>query len=234
MSPLPGSRGAANIRNLSQPALKALYKMSITGTDNVPRSGRVILAANHIGFLDGPVLFAASPRPVHLVAKSEVFVPPLDKVLRTAGQISLDYDSADRDGIAVALEVLEDGRALGIFPEAHRSLGNFASIRHGIAYLHSRTNAPIVPVAILGTRQTGMGKESVPRLRSPIVVAYGEPFSLMNENLVGDLDKRATLAGLGEAIRQRLADHVAQAVRTCGVALPTDAIAPPQPTTAGS
>lgn len=217
--PVPSARGAANGRNIGRLIFNSLYDLEVYGAKNVPKRGRLIVAANHLGFLDGPLLFSAAPRPIHLVAKSELFEPPLDRVLKGAGQIKLDYESADRDAVQTALRVLEDGRAVGIFPEAHRGRGDFARIRHGVAYLHSRTNAPIVPAAIFGTRLTGMGKNQLPKVRSQLAVAFGEPFTVP---ALGDIDSRATLAAMGESIRQRLADHVDACIARYDFELPDD------------
>ncbi len=216
---LPSSRGAANGRNIGRWLFRGVFRLTVIDEHYVPRHGRVMLAANHSGLLDGPLLFSASPRPMHLLAKQSIFVPPIDRVLSGTGQIPLDYESADRTAIELAMGVLSDGRALGIFPEAHRGVGDFARLRHGIAYLHSRSQAPIVPVALLGTRTTGMGKEGFPKPKSPLVVVFGEPFSVA---AVGDIDRRSTLAAMGEQIRQRLADHVEIAQRQTGLILPTD------------
>lgn len=217
--PVPSAKGAANGRNIGRLIFRGLYRFQVHGAEFVPHRGRLIFAANHLGFLDGPFLFSAAPRPMHLVAKSELFEPPLDKILRGAGQIELDYESADRDAVQRALGVLEAGRAIGIFPEAHRGRGDFARIRHGIAYLHSRTNAQIVPSAIFGTRLTGMGKNQLPKARSDLAVVFGEPFRVP---ALGDIDSRATLAAMGESIRQRLADHVRESTARHGYELPDD------------
>lgn len=216
---LPGAKGAANARNIGRLAFRGLYKLTVHGADLVPKRGRLIVAANHLGFLDGALLCSAAPRPIHVLAKSEMFVPPLDRLLNGAGQIPVDYESADRAAAARALAVLADERAIGIFPEAHRGIGNVARIRHGIAYLQTRSHAPIVPVALLGTRATGMSKNWVPPARAQLTVVFGEPFV---PQAPGDLDTRAALASVGEGIRQRLADHVQAAVQRTGTALPED------------
>lgn len=217
---VPSARGAANGRNVGRLLFRTLYRLDVIGAKTVPRRGRLIVAANHIGFLDGPLLFSAAPRPLHVVAKSELFDPPFDKVLSGVGQIPLDYESPDRAAVQEALAVLEDGRALGIFPEAHRGRGDFSRIRHGIAYLHSRTNAPIVPTAIFGTRLTGMTKNQLPKARSELTVVFGEPFRV---EALGDIDSRATLAAMGESIRQHLADHLVASRDRYGLSLPQDA-----------
>ncbi len=216
---VPSAKGAAHGRNIGRLLFRGLYRVEVIGADNVPKTGRVIVASNHIGLLDGGLLFSASPRPLNVVAKSELFVPPFDRILHSSGQIPVEYEAPDRSAVQSALGVLERGGGLGIFPEAHRGIGDFARVRHGIAYLHSRTHAPIVPTAMFGTRETGMGKNDFPRLRSKLTVVFGEPFTV---SAYGDFDTRSTLAAMGEGIRQRLADHLDYALELTGAQLPTD------------
>lgn len=216
---VPSQRGAANGRNVGRLLFKSLYRTRVIGAENVPHKGRLIIAANHLGFLDGPLLFSMSPRPLHIFTKSEVYSPPFDRVLRGVGQIKLEYESADRDAMQTAIATLESSEAVGIFPEAHRGRGDFSRIRHGIAYLHSRTAAPIVPAAIFGTRYSGMKKDQLPRAREQLVVVFGEPFKVP---VAGDHDTRPTIAAMGEAIRQRLFDHVQHAADEVAMTLPTD------------
>lgn len=216
---LPTARGAASGGNIGELLFKLTYRTRVIGAPNVPRLGPAIVAANHIGFLDGPLLFSATPRPLHLVAKSELFKPPADRLLAACGQIPLIYDSPDWAAVQRAANVLEAGRALGMFPEAHRGLGNFDRMRHGIAYLCARTQVPIVPTAIFGTRVTGMGKDALPRPRSRLTVVFGEPF---RPETPGDRCKRSVLADLAENIRQRLRDHLEAAADLTHEPLPTD------------
>jgi 1-acyl-sn-glycerol-3-phosphate acyltransferase len=200
---IPSAKGAANGRNIGRLLFRGFYRIRVIGDQNVPRSGRVIVASNHIGLLDGGLLFSAAPRPLNVVAKSELFEPPFDRLLHASGQIPVEYEAPDRAAVRSALGVLERGGGLGIFPEAHRS----------------RTNAPIVPTAMFGTRKTGMGKNDLPRLRSKLTVVFGEPFTVA---AYGDIDTRSTLAAMGESIRQRLADHLKYALELTGYQLPTD------------
>ena len=68
----------------------AVYRTSVTGRSNVPAAGPVIFAGNHISFLDGPVMFGASPRPMHILVKKEMFKGFLGRVLRASGQLPVD------------------------------------------------------------------------------------------------------------------------------------------------
>jgi 1-acyl-sn-glycerol-3-phosphate acyltransferase len=208
--------GAATGRNLAA-LLTRLWRVSVTGSHLVPAEGPVILAANHTAFLDGVLLPVASPRPVHVMAKAAIWVPPLDRLLRATSQIPVDYDGPDRTALKQGLAVLGAGGVIGVFPEAHRGAGDVRHIRHGAAYLAARSGAPVVPVAILGARPAGAGKDALPRMRSRIDVLVGEPVDIRVD---GDPRRRAVLARSGERLRQVLADHVRTAALRTGQELP--------------
>src|SRR5919112_1507903 len=72
-----------------------VYRTAVAGRSNVPAAGPVILAGNHISFLDGPVMFGASPRPMHILVKKEMFNGFLGRVLTASGQLPVDR-SGDR------------------------------------------------------------------------------------------------------------------------------------------
>lgn len=197
-------RAAANGRNLMRFALGRGYRIRRHNEIAVPRRGRVIVASSCVAALDGPILYGMTPRPLHVLAPASMFIPPFDRGFRATGHIPLVSGTPDRPAMNEALRVLSTERAVGIFPETHRASGDFASIRHGIAFLQSRSNAPIVPVSIHGTMPDSANRDDLPRLRSTIDVYFGEPFTVPP---IGDIDFRATIASIGEVIRQRLADH---------------------------
>lgn len=212
----PSTSGAATGRNLAA-LVSRMWRLRVTGAHHVPADGPVILAANHSAFLDGILLAAASPRPVHVLAKSELFVAPLDRLLSATSQIRLEYDGPDRSALHEALAVLRADGVVGIFPEAHRGPGDGGHVRHGAAYLAALSGAVVVPVAILGARPAGAGKDALPRLRSPLDVVIGEPVDIRVD---GDPRRRAVLARSGERLRQALSDQVQLAVRRTGQDLP--------------
>ncbi|WP_350277902.1 lysophospholipid acyltransferase family protein [Kribbella sp. HUAS MG21] len=149
--------------------------VTLHGTVRVPAEGPVLFAANHLGVLDGPVLAAFAPRPVHIVTKAEMFVGPLGPLLRAAGQIPLDRFHYDPGAIKSCLRVLSEGHAVGIFPEGVRGDGELRTVRPGAAYLALATGAPVVPVLFFGTRAPGRGRSTVPAAGAAVDVVYGEP-----------------------------------------------------------
>jgi 1-acyl-sn-glycerol-3-phosphate acyltransferase len=179
----------------------------------------VILAANHTGVIDGPVLVGASPRPCHVIIKKEMFKGVLGKGLRHWGQIPVDRRSG-RAALKAALALLEEGRVVGIFPEGTRGTGAVAKAQAGIAFLAVHSGAPVVPVAILGTRPTGTDVGDVPKLRTRVHVVFGEPFQAAEP---GAGSGRAALQGAMETIQARLSAHVDAAAGQTGVGLPDEA-----------
>lgn len=117
----------------------------------MPSRGPVILVANHVGFIDGPLGFITSPRPVHFLVKRAYFVGPVGWLLRGVGQIPITQRSADREALTSAREVLRAGGVVGVFPEGTRGSGEVASAQQGAAFLALGTKAVVVPVALSGT-----------------------------------------------------------------------------------
>ncbi|MEU5214013.1 lysophospholipid acyltransferase family protein [Streptomyces sp. NPDC020742] len=195
-----------------------LWRPRVLGAWRVPSAGPVILAVNHSGAIDGPMLMGTAPRPVHFLIKKEAFVGPLDPFLRGIGQLKVDRSTVDRKAITDALGVLQRGGVLGIFPEGTRGTGDFASLRAGLAYFAVRSGAPVVPVAVLGgTDRHSRLTRAVPPLRGRIDVVFGDAFEAQEG--AGGGGGRRTRKALDEAtvrIQERLTAHLAEARRLTG------------------
>ncbi|MFE7107331.1 lysophospholipid acyltransferase family protein [Streptomyces sp. NPDC057575] len=225
----PSPRGAAVGRGIGIGLMYGLWKPRVLGAWRVPASGPVILAVNHSHNIDGPMLMGTAPRPVHFLIKKEAFVGPLDPFLRGIGQLKVDRTTVDRTAITHALGVLEEGGALGIFPEGTRGEGDFASLRAGLAYFAVRSGAPIVPVAVLGsTERRGRLISALPPLRSQVDVVFGDAFEAQEGARSSDKggggrrvggSGRRTRKALDEAtvrIQARLTAHLDEARRFTG------------------
>jgi 1-acyl-sn-glycerol-3-phosphate acyltransferase len=156
-------------------AMLRRFDAHVFGLDNVPSQGPVIMASNHMGYLDGPLLFGVSPRPVHALVKEQIFVGRLGYTLERLGQIRVDRDHYDPRAVKRCLRVLADGGVLAIYPEGARGRGDVAVARGGVAYLALVTGAVVVPVASLGTRDDGAGTSSMPRRGARLDVVFGAP-----------------------------------------------------------
>ncbi|MFC8246856.1 lysophospholipid acyltransferase family protein [Streptomyces chartreusis] len=211
---LPSERGADVGRRIGVGLMFGLWRPRVLGAWKVPATGPVILAVNHSHNIDGPMVMGVAPRPVHFLIKKEAFVGPLDPFLTGIGQLKVDRHAADRTAITQAIDVLKNGGVLGIFPEGTRGEGDFASLRAGLAYFAVRGDAPIVPVAVLGSSEKrGRLVKGLPPLRHRVDVVFGEPFE------AGDGSGRRTRRALDEAterIQKELAEHLENARRLTG------------------
>lgn len=153
--------------------LKAVFALEVSGTENIPKTSGAIIAANHISLLDPPVLGAALPRPVHFMAKKELFANPLFAwVIEKLNAFPVQRGTADRVAIRKALLLLEQQALVGIFPEGTRSKsGALGNPEPGVALIAAKAGAPIIPVAIAGTNGIGRSGLRLPQFK----VAFGRP-----------------------------------------------------------
>ena len=158
--------------------LRSFSDWKVTGQENVPASGALIIVSNHQSNVDPSVLGACVPRRIRFLAKESIFRGPIAKWFLTAyGAFPLNRQGVDVRSYRWSLEWLGSGGALALFPEGTRSKGQLIKATVGVARLVHKTNATLLPVGIEGTERMG----SVFRMFSPtgkIRVNIGEPFSL--------------------------------------------------------
>jgi 1-acyl-sn-glycerol-3-phosphate acyltransferase len=189
----------------------------VIGRKNVPAKGAVILAGNHVGVLDGPIVLGASPRGVHFLIKAALARGLGGAFLLAAGQIPVAREGG-RQALATCLKVLQSGRVVGIFPEGTRGGGRAEAIHPGVAWLAVNSGAPVVPFACLGTRLPGESISHWPRLRRRVVVDFGPPIDLSG---AADLRPRgAAIAAVIDRVQAALSAHVAEASTRARIPLP--------------
>lgn len=164
-----------------------------------------MLAGNHTGFLDGPLVMIMLPRPAAILTKSEIYRGPLSRVLDFARQIPVHRGTPDRTALRAGIRVLRGGGVLGMFPEGTRGTGDMTTIQHGIGYLALHGNCPVVPVVCRGTAQALPKGKTLPRWRAPIDVVFGPAFSV---EVSGDPRARTTVAAAAEQIRLGVLAHL--------------------------
>jgi len=210
--------------------LLARYDVHVQGLDRIPPAGPVILASNHIGYLDGPLLFGTAHRKIHALVKESMFEGPMGLGLNLMGQIRVDRFNPDPLAVKRALRVLRGGGALSIYPEGARGRGDVASTKRGAAYLALVTGAPVVPVACLGTRLGGASLESKPPYGSRLDLVVGEAIRF---DAVPWPRTKERVGEVRSLIREALAAHVMSACELTGRMLPdpaaTAAAAEPAP-----
>jgi 1-acyl-sn-glycerol-3-phosphate acyltransferase len=170
----PPTRLLRAVRPLGAWLMQRRWHVTLHHVERVPAIGGVILAANHIGIIDGPLLATFAPRPVHALTKREMFSGRLGGLLRATGQIPVDRYAADPAAIRSSLRVIRDGGVAGIFPEGTRGDGELRRFHHGAAYLALVTGAPVVPVTLVGTRPHGGGSGALPERGDAIDIVFGE------------------------------------------------------------
>lgn len=195
------------------------WSTRVLGAERIPAHGPVIIASNHTGIVDGPLLHGAIPRSSHFIIKEEFFDSKIGFLMTWAGQIPVDRRNG-RAALTVAQQLLAEGRAVGIFPEGNRGSGSVSSARAGVAWLAVRSGAPVVPAAVLGTRPTGKKLGHVPPPRSRLHIVFGDPIKVDTRR--GEGGNRAVLTAAIDEIRDGLAEHVTEAIARTGVPLPTD------------
>jgi len=193
------------------------WDLTVRGAEHVPGSGPVVVAANHIGFMDGPLMAIVSPRPVHLLAKHEMYHGALGRFLSASGQIPVERRGADPAAVRSALRVLRDGGAVGVFPEGTRGAGEVERVKPGAAYLAMATGATIVPLVFLGTRLPGGSNNSVPPSGSPFVLSFGRPMTVAHHPWPR---RQPETHALSEQIRDALLHTLDDARQATGMTLP--------------
>jgi 1-acyl-sn-glycerol-3-phosphate acyltransferase len=197
--------------------IRRRYDVRVHGAEHVPASGALILAANHIGIIDGPLLAIFAPRPVHALTKIEMFQGRLGRFLRRSGQIPLDRFVSDPRAVKQGVRVLRDGGAVGVFPEGHRGAGELGRFHRGAAYRALVTGAPVVPVIMIGTREPGGHTGSLPRRGARIELVFGPPFTL--EQMPWPR-RRRDVETASLRLRDRMLDDLREALVTTGRSLP--------------
>jgi 1-acyl-sn-glycerol-3-phosphate acyltransferase len=165
------------------PLARLIFRPKVEGRHHVPRTGPVIIAANHLSFVDSLVIPLVAPRPVAFLAKSDYFHGRGLKgrliraffVATEAVPVERTDHRAAQDSLDLALEVLREGRAFGIYPEGTRSRdGRLYRGRTGVAHLALTSGAPVVPVGLIGTDRLQPVGRRLPRFHR-ITVRFGAP-----------------------------------------------------------
>lgn len=173
-------------RLLLSPLARLVFRPRVIGRRNVPRRGGVLLASNHLAFIDSIVLTLVARRSVSFMAKSSYFTGRgiRGRLQRSffsgvgAVPVERGAGSAAQDALDAGLRVLEAGEAFSIYPEGTRSRdGRLYRGRTGVAWLALTAGVPVVPVGLIGTDDMQPGGKGPIRF-ARVTVKFGEPLDL--------------------------------------------------------
>ena len=168
----------AVLRLLAWLLARLLFRVEVRGAEHVPRTGPAMVVANHSSVLDPPVVGAAAPRPLHFMAKAELFsIPLFGRLIRAVNARPVRREGADARALREALRILESGHALLVFPEGTRGPeGVLREGKAGAGMLALLSGALVVPVYIEGTGQALPRGRLLPR-PVKVRVSFGAPLS---------------------------------------------------------
>jgi 1-acyl-sn-glycerol-3-phosphate acyltransferase len=159
---------------------RALTRLRVEGLENVPAVGQFIFVSNHLHHLDAPIIGVTLPtrRNIHALAAEKYFTHWFfGPILKITGAIFINRGEVDRKALRMAFNVLEDGGGLAIAVEGTRSkTGQLAAGKSGAAYIATRADVPLIPIAVWGSEN--IVKCWARLKRAVVTVRYGKPFRL--------------------------------------------------------
>jgi 1-acyl-sn-glycerol-3-phosphate acyltransferase len=169
------------VKAILTPILNFFFRVRVEGAEHVPAEGAAILASNHLSFSDSFFLPMVLRRRVTFVAKAEYFEDPKTAwFFRAVGQIPIKRSggSASQGALDAATDVLVSGGLFGIYPEGTRSPdGRLYRGHTGVARLALQQGVPVLPVAMVGTREAQPIGQAKPNFFRPITVRIGKPLT---------------------------------------------------------
>jgi 1-acyl-sn-glycerol-3-phosphate acyltransferase len=147
-----------------------IARVTLRGRYNIPRHGSYIIVANHLSWLDVPLIPSCMPGKVIYMAKEELFYSKIGWLVRFLGAFPVKRGEGDRQALRAADELLKQGKVLIIFPEGTRSRTRTLAKGHaGIGMIALRAGVPVLPVAIWGSENV------LKQFRAHVTISYGEP-----------------------------------------------------------
>lgn len=146
---------------------QTIYRLKVEGLENVPKQGSAVICSNHISLLDPPLVGSASKRPIHFMAKEELFhIPVLSYFLPKILAFPVKRGQSDMKAVKTAIKILRNNELFGIFPEGTRKKEDVSEeAEEGAVFIALKAKAPIIPVALIGPY----------RFFRPVRVVFGEP-----------------------------------------------------------
>jgi 1-acyl-sn-glycerol-3-phosphate acyltransferase len=191
-------------------AFRFYFGWRVEHPQRVPLSGPVILASNHASFLDPPLVGAGIKRGVNYLARKSLFrFPGIGWLLRKWQSVPVDRDGGGAGGLKAILDRLQSGGAILLFPEGTRTLdGKLQPARSGIGLTVIKSNAPVIPVRVLGTYDAYGKRHTIPRPKR-VAVIYGPPLNFEGLRAEAKVCSKERL----KQIYQEVADQIMRAIQ---------------------
>lgn len=187
--------------NLIRLFAKIWFRISYRHAERVPRSGAVILIANHQSFLDPPLIGVGLTRYCHFMARKTLFRGLFGWHIHNLNAYPVDQKGNPIGGIKETLRLLKQGEAVLIFPEGSRSLdGKLQPFHGGILTVARRAKVPIIPCAIRGAYEALPCGKKFPKPHK-ITITYGQ---LIPSEAVQEMSEQELLEGLTQKVRELL------------------------------
>ena len=178
-----------------------LFRFHVLGS--VPKSGGLLIAANHASYFDIPLLGCGIPRRVWYLGRSDLFMPGFKGILQWLGWIPLRLGRLDRKAFDQAVRLINAGKVVVIFPEGSRSLdGHLREAKAGLGMIVAQTGCPVVPAYLKGTFEVLPAGAKRPRFH-PVSVSFGEP--LVFSPAVGDGETKQFYRRVSRTVMERIA-----------------------------
>jgi 1-acyl-sn-glycerol-3-phosphate acyltransferase len=174
-------------RQMFKTIFKVFYRCRVYGVENIPKSGGAIVAPNHISFFDPPLSGSTMKRPLHFMAKKELFsIPIFGWIIKQTNAFPVKRRSLDVLAVRHAFHILKKGQLLLMFPEGTRSKnGKIGKARAGVGMVACIAQVPLIPVKIENTNAMLQFKQ--------IKIKYGKPIyppKFFKKNDYVDLSKK--------------------------------------------
>ena len=164
------------LKIIINPLLKILYRPKAKGTENIPKDGPIIFAGNHKHAFDPVVVMTNTDRMVHYMAKESIFKGLHGKILEAIGIIKVYRTRSNPMAVIEATKILEQGGAIGIFPEGtrNRTQEELLKFRQGAVAIAQKAKSPIIPFAIKGQYRL---------FRKGLTIEFGKPIDVTQMGL---------------------------------------------------
>ena len=198
---------------------RVLFRLRVSGQDHIPKTGGVLIAANHASYLDIPILGCALPRQASFIGRMDLFSGLVGSILRYLGWIPIRRERVDRKAFDEAIRRLKAGQIVVIYPEGSRSQdGGLQPGKPGVVMMAAAAGCPVVPALLEGTYDVLPPGAKWIRLR-PIRVAFGQPMDFSELEMQSEETKKFMYQQMSQDIMDRIVE-LRQEKRSHSNALP--------------